>query len=136
MSNEIILPPSIEIEITTPPKEVITVKDSPKTIIQMSYTAPGPQGIQGIQGEPGIQGLQGIQGIQGEQGIPGVASTYTHTQIAASTLWTIEHDLGKKPSVSVVDSAETLIMANIIYLDNNRCQVELSMAISGKAYCN
>jgi len=117
-------PPLIVVEIEPKPKEIIEFKIPPSTVIEMQYTAPGPKG------DPGTPGQDG------QDGAPGVDATYIHNQIAASTVWLVEHNLGKKPSVSIVDSAETLIIGDVIYLDNNRCQIELSMTVSGKAYCN
>jgi len=115
------------IEVVVKPKTIVEIEEKTQNPLEMKYMAPGPKGDQGLQGPQGPPGVDGAAGID---------SNYVHNQIAASNIWTIEHNLNKKPSVSVVDSADTLIVGNILYLDNNHCQVELSMAISGKAYCN
>jgi predicted AAA+ superfamily ATPase len=73
-------------------------------------------------------------GLQGPAG-PG-ASTYVHTQTVPSATWTITHDLGRYPSVSVVDSAENVIYANVTYTSPSALVVTFSAAFGGKAYLN
>ena len=64
-------------------------------------------------------------------------TTYVHTQNAASDTWVIEHNLNKKPSVSVVDSAETIITPNeIIYTSENTITLLFLSSFGGKAYLN
>ena len=61
---------------------------------------------------------------------------YTHTQNSASSSWSVKHDLGKKPSVMVVDSADTVLHGEIEYTDLNNIVIKLSAPTSGKAYLN
>lgn len=73
----------------------------------------------------------------GLQGPPGAsATTYTHTQSVPSATWSIEHNLGRHPSVSVVDSAGNVIYANVTYTSDNALVVTFSAAFGGKAYLN
>lgn len=65
-----------------------------------------------------------------------LANGYIHEQGIASDEWVIEHNLGKFPSVSVVDSAESEIIAEIEYVNNNIVKVILKGASKGKAYLN
>ena len=62
--------------------------------------------------------------------------TFVYTQQTASNDWEIKHDLNKFPSVTVIDSAGTLIQGEITYTDNNNISINFSSAISGKAYLN
>ena len=66
----------------------------------------------------------------------GAANTrrYEHTQGTASTTWTITHTLGGKPSVTIVDSADTHVFGEVQYLSNTQVVVTFSAAFSGKAY--
>lgn len=73
-------------------------------------------------------------GIQGPAGP--VASTYVHTQSVPSAEWTIEHGLGKYPSVSVVDSAGSVIIPDVQYDSLYTVVVRFSAGFSGKAYLN
>ena len=46
------------------------------------------------------------------------------------------HGLGKRPSVTVVDSAGTAVIGEIEYLDDNTVRLTFCAAFSGTAYCN
>lgn len=62
--------------------------------------------------------------------------TYTHTQASSSATWTITHNLNKKPSVTIVDSAGTVVYGNVTYTNDNVLVVTFSAAFSGYAYLN
>jgi len=64
------------------------------------------------------------------------AGTYTHTQNAPATVWNIAHNLGNHPSVSVVDSAGTVVEGQVEYIDANNVRLTFSAAFGGKAYLN
>jgi hypothetical protein len=100
--------------------------------------ADGPEGPQGPQGPAGPQGDPGPQGVQGNPGPPGLAgdTTYVHTQGVPEAVWTVSHNLGKRPSVTVVDSAEEVVVGAVKYLDDYTVEVAFSGAFAGKAYIN
>ncbi|MGD9697604.1 hypothetical protein [Acinetobacter sp.] len=61
---------------------------------------------------------------------------YEHNQVASNSIWTVTHNLNKKPSVMIVDSADSMIVPNeISYVDLNTIQVSFTAPMSGKAYC-
>ena len=62
--------------------------------------------------------------------------TYEHVQSAASTTWNVAHNLDKKPSVSIADSADNILYGKITHTDLNNLVITLSAATSGKAYIN
>ncbi len=74
---------------------------------------------------------QKLETMDGTQG-----TIYVHNQLAPSATWLIVHNLGHFPSVSIVDSAGTVVFGDISYLDENKIQVSFSGAFSGKAYIN
>lgn len=83
------------------------------------------------------QGDTIIQGVTLEQVteiVNAANATFIHFQGAAAALWTIVHNLGRYPPVSVVDSAENVVGGNINYLDSNSLTAEFAFAFSGKAY--
>ena len=43
---------------------------------------------------------------------------YEHRQNVSSSIWKINHNLNKKPSVTVVDSAGTEVVGDVKYIDN------------------
>ena len=61
---------------------------------------------------------------------------YVHTQSTASDTWTVNHGLGKKPSVTVVDSAESVVLGDVEYIDNDNVKIYFDSGFSGKAYFN
>ena len=66
------------------------------------------------------------------QGVP----TFIFNQAVASTQWDIQHNLGKFPSVSVINNNNVVINGEIKYIDNNNIQLNFSAGFSGKAYLN
>lgn len=64
------------------------------------------------------------------------AKTYVHDQQFASQEWVIFHYLRKFPSVTIVDSAGTVVMGEVQYVDENNVILSFSHAFAGKAYLN
>jgi hypothetical protein len=56
--------------------------------------------------------------------------------VAASTTWNIQHNLGKFPSITVIDTANTVVTGEYTYIDNNNVTLTFSAAFAGKAYLN
>jgi hypothetical protein len=84
----------------------------------------------------GPTGATGVQGPAGPQGIPGPVVTYVHTQSILSALWNIAHNLGRFPSVTVVDSGGSEVIADLAYVNANQVTVAFGNPTSGKAYLN
>jgi len=61
---------------------------------------------------------------------------YEHDQSSASDTWVVTHNLGKRASVSVVDSAGTLILCEVEYNSDNQITLTFDSATAGKAYFN
>tara|TARA_R110001592_G_scaffold71282_3_gene217993 strand:+ start:107 stop:361 length:255 start_codon:yes stop_codon:yes gene_type:complete len=67
--------------------------------------------------------------------------TYIYTQNGASNTWEITHDLGRFPSVTVVDSGDSVVTGNVVYNSANKITITFfakgnAVAFSGKAYLN
>jgi hypothetical protein len=72
---------------------------------------------------------------QGPAGVGGGSdAAYTHNQSVASALWTAAHNLGKFPSVMVVDNLKAELMADVTYVDANTVQVAFNTARIGSVY--
>ena len=65
-----------------------------------------------------------------------VIQTFVFDQAAPATVWNIQHNLGKFPSVSVVNNNNIVINGEVTYIDNNNVQLNFSAGFSGKAYLN
>lgn len=64
------------------------------------------------------------------------APTFVFTQGIPATTWNIQHNLGKFPSVSVINNNNVVINGEVTYIDNNNVQLNFSAGFSGKAYLN
>jgi len=62
--------------------------------------------------------------------------TYTHEQSTTATKWTIAHNLNKYPNVTIVDTARTMVIAQIKYIDANNIELDFKAATAGFAYLN
>ena len=67
--------------------------------------------------------------------------TYTHNQNTTSNTWTITHNLNRFPSVTVVDTGNTVVIGTIVYNSVNQLTITFfqagsALAFSGKAYLN
>jgi hypothetical protein len=73
-------------------------------------------------------------------GVPLGAATgdlsYVHAQDAAATVWVVRHNMGKFPSVAVVDSAGSWVVGDVTYDSPNQLTVSFSAAFAGTAYLN
>jgi hypothetical protein len=63
-------------------------------------------------------------------------TSFTHNQTTTATSWTITHNMGKYPSVTIVDSANTYVVGQVDYINNNSLTVSFKSAFKGKAYLN
>lgn len=61
---------------------------------------------------------------------------FTFIQSTSAAVWTITHNLGKRPSVSVVDSAGTNVVGAVNHNSNNELTITFSSAFKGTAYLN
>lgn len=61
---------------------------------------------------------------------------YVHNQDVASATWKVKHNLNKFGSVTVVDSANSLIYGDVQYIDMNNLEIYFSAPFTGKAYIN
>lgn len=77
-------------------------------------------------------------GSIGPPGPPGPAGSgnYEHIQGPAAAVWEIEHNLGKHPSITVVDSSGTPVYGDEEYVDINNVRVTFSGGFAGKAFLN
>ena len=61
---------------------------------------------------------------------------FRYNQNLPSKFWSINHNLGKRPSVVTTDSAGTTVEGMINYIDINNLTVEFSASFSGYAELN
>lgn len=61
---------------------------------------------------------------------------FVYTQSTSSDVWMIQHNLNKYPSVTVVDSGNSVVTGEVVYIDKNNIQITFTSTFSGKVYCN
>lgn len=92
--------------------------------------------VQPVQGNPWIAGWTPSTDVP-DGGISGSGDKhFEHNQSTPSATWTINHNLGKRPSVTIVDSAGTEWITEVDHVSDNQCVAYFAHAFSGKAYCN
>lgn len=69
-------------------------------------------------------------------GLRDALGTYIYEQAQASAEWTINHNLGKYPSVTIADSAGNVFFPAIKYINENTCVITMNAPMSGTAYLN
>jgi hypothetical protein len=105
----------------------ITVKSGDKVTIVP--TQPGYNKITVV--EQPVKNQIDIAGLKG-----GGDKNYIHVQNTPSNTWVVTHNLGKRPAVVVVDSAEDVVYGQIQYNSDNQVTLTFAGAFSGKAYFN
>lgn len=63
-----------------------------------------------------------------------VGASYTHNQLTSSPTWSITHNLGFFPAVTVVDSGNNVVIGDVTYVSQNSLTVAFSASFGGKAY--
>lgn len=61
---------------------------------------------------------------------------YIHNQTVPASSWSITHNLNKYPSVTIVDTANSEIIGEVVYNNNNTLTLTFSASFSGKAFLN
>lgn len=64
----------------------------------------------------------------------GDAESYRHQQSVPSDTWTITHNLGFFPNVSVVDSSGRKVEGDVEYVDINTIEISFIGGFAGEAY--
>lgn len=106
----------------------------------------GSKGDKGDKGDQGDKGDKGDQGDKGDRGDPGYVvnaagvvvgdAHYRHYQSTPADTWIVVHNLGKYPTVTVLDSANDQIDGETRYDNENQCTLIFTSAFSGTAICN
>ena len=76
---------------------------------------------------------QWLASLQGSGG-GGSIQNYVHQQAIPSDTWIINHNLGFKPNVSIVDTVDDEVEGSIKYTNLNTITITFALSFSGKAY--
>lgn len=119
--------PDVDVIITPQPDVVVTVTEDESPPVAITLTSPPSVVTVGVPGPAGPPGAPGPSGSD---------LTYVHNQDIASDTWTVNHNLGKFPTPTVVDTSGNELVSNIQHTSVNQLIVTHSVATSGKVYCN
>ena len=64
------------------------------------------------------------------------APTFVFNQNTPATVWNIQHNLNNFPSITVIDTGDTVVTGEYTYIDNNNVTLTFSAGFAGKAYLN
>jgi hypothetical protein len=90
-------------------------------VVNISTTGP-----QGPKGETGAAGANGTNGING--------GNFTFEQQTPSASWSITHNLGYRPAVTVQDYGKIILEGDLNHINANNLAITFSEAVSGYAY--
>lgn len=110
----------INVVVIDPPFDPITI------VVDEPAFDPVLVNITNPEGPPGPPGPAGPTGA--------TSSGYQHVQGIPSTLWVISHNLGFFPNVTIIDTDQSELEADIFYIDLNTIQIVLPVALPGSAY--
>jgi len=73
-------------------------------------------------------------GTQGPPGVPGTPGAgYVHSQASAAVEWTVNHNLGVRPGVSVVDTGGAELDAEVVHMNMNQTKLFFTLPTAGFA---
>ena len=73
-------------------------------------------------------------GVGAPVGVPPASTEVTFAQTTPASVWTIAHDLGYPPAVTVVDSSGETVIGDIAYPNASSVIITFSQPIAGTAY--
>lgn len=123
MNELLILTETEFLEVEAIQQELLEVETTSADLLEVAQ--------QGPQGPPGPAGPAGGSGVGGSGDLH-----YTHGQITPASTWVVSHNLGKHPSVTVVDSAGEECEGEVLYPSPDQCVLIFSAAFSGRAFLN
>ena len=115
---------------------VDSVRSLDTTFIDMTPTSPQTGNVEITASLSATGTPDNTKFLRGDNVWARANETYTFTQASASVVWTVQHDLDKFPSVTMVLSTGQKGYGDIVYIDENNLTITFASAESGKAYMN
>jgi hypothetical protein len=133
----------VDVEISTETSDVIVTDPSESDVVELpvdetlvEVVTGGSTGPPGPPGADGEDGEDGVDGAPGPPGPPGTDVAFEFVQLSPSAEWTIVHGLNKHPSVTVVDTGESVLIPSVRYVSDDELVASFGAPTSGKAYLN
>lgn len=91
----------------------------PQAMVSPIY-APNPLGVAAIIGAPGRDGA---------------AEDYEHIQASPLAMWTVNHNLGVRPTVTVLSPGGVEVLAHVVHASDNQALIYFAQPYAGSARC-
>lgn len=118
------------VQLTTDPSGQILVAAGQETVL---LEAPVIDVVSiGVQGPPGPPGPAGAEGAPGTPG--SAPQAYTHDQQVPATVWTITHQLGYVPNVTVFNTLGDEVIGETQHPSPAQTVLIFTAAFSGRAF--
>jgi hypothetical protein len=111
----------------------ISIDDNQENIIVQISMVDTSSPVQSVNGMTGHV-LLDLQFEDIEQSDPVNHVKYVHTQASISSTWTINHNLGFFPNITVLDNSNRILETFIQYNNINTATIIMNSAASGKAF--
>jgi hypothetical protein len=120
------------------PRSSVTIGVSRTSVVEKIDQGPsGPPNVLTVgtvtSGTPAVT-ITGVAPAQVLNFVLPISGSYAHTQSVASATWTITHNLGYRPAVSVVDSGGNYVIGDVNYISANSLTISFSSPFGGSAY--
>lgn len=110
----------------------VTVVEQPVTLTVTQVAPTIEVASTGVQGAPGPQGEPGPEGPEGPAGPPG-GGFFVYTQNTPAATWVIDHNLGRKVQVSLFNTVQVVVHADIQHGSINQTTVTFPSPFAGSA---
>lgn len=97
-------------------------------ISEVSQLGIAPADVKLVLQEPEVTRLISV-GVQGPPG-PGSAR-YEHVQSSPATQWTVNHNLGYKPSIEVLSPGGMVVIADVVHMTDNQTLINFNAPQTG-----
>jgi hypothetical protein len=114
--------------VTEPATEVLEIHDpgvaGPANVLSVGTVTVGTASVN----------ITGVAPSQTLNFVLPVGGSFVYTQSVSASTWTITHNLGFFPSVSVVDNGGNMVIGDVSYITENQVSISFSASFGGKAY--
>ena len=115
---------------------VDSVDTSDTTFIDMTPTAPTTGNVEFTASLSATGTPDNTKFLRGDNTWIEADKTFIFNQAVSATTWNIAHNLGKFPSITVVDTGNTAVNGQYDYIDDNNIVLTFTAPFAGKAYLN
>lgn len=113
-------------------------------LLDVIASATNPELVKGLTGDPETDNGKvltyssdddGWVAAEGGQG-GGGDKNYVHVQGTSAKIWSVQHNLGKYPSVTIVDYDGNEVIGSVKHNSVNDLTITFNVLVDGKAFCN